>query len=184
MHFLPRTQCHDSRYVAFLMNEHETTHPVLVTFCRHLLLDSAMRTGSAVLRTRGLDASDTDGSESDDADDVDGTGGEIETVGGRRGRNRKRRNITSNSLSNIYDDTDTDDHVGLLTERPRSRASARTPWEHAAGSTAISRAHRVRTRWNLALTLTRNPQLIRLRKHHLEQDQTDVNTRYFYKKRP
>ena len=30
-------------YVSFLMNEHETTNPVVITFCRHLLLDSSMR---------------------------------------------------------------------------------------------------------------------------------------------
>lgn len=138
-----------SVYVAFLLNDHEMSNPVLLSFCRHALLSTWTGPQEATTQAmwccikgsgggndeedqQGLlaahDGSDGDGSDGDGSDGSEAYADAGEGEGG-------------DGVQVVAD--------GLTGEQRRNKRS------------------RARTRWFLALTLTRNPVLIPKRKHYL-----------------
>ena len=157
-------------YVAALTNEHDTTHPVLVTFCRHLLLAAAERLGGVGMRAKVMDRSDDEEAAGAADPHEAGTAG---SSGGSRGK--KSRGFFTLHANNPDTENEYDDEYDDTSSSSRQNTLLTPTW--GDGASSFFQSHRIKVRWALAVTLANNPQLIRLRKHHLQQDDDGVATK-------
>ena len=144
-----------SAYIAMLLHDHDTSHPVVLAFCRHMLLTvwSPQRIKSLPLRPQCGGAHIRSGTESDynevEADD-------------------DKRDLLSHNAADDSAGPTTDDEEVMSDGHTASTKSGINVMP-AVSTMLTSAKRRARTRWFLAITLANNRGLIASRKHRLEK---------------
>ena len=144
-------------YVAFLLNDHEMSNPVLLAFCRHILLSTWA--GPQEATTQGAWCC------------IKGKGGG--STGGNVGGEQQRllANGEDDDSESDGSESDSSDGSGVYADDADDDdgAAATVVADGLTVGQRQNRRRRARTRWFLALTLANNPVLIPKRKHFLVQ---------------